>query len=125
MDSHLNAIFRWCIVYDKGNYVRYLSPFFAKMTNLPEKDPDICEAFKAGQVSVQLSCNNSFGHIPVVPTIEANKDTQTPGGTTEFSQKADAIKRQIRQISHDNTLHTEQQQTCIKKIKKQYLQLCS
>ena len=64
------------------------------MTNLPEKKPDLYEAFKAGEVSVQLS---TFGHIPVDPTIEVtiNKDTQTPDGTTKYSLKFGAIKTQI------------------------------
>ena len=83
-----------CFTYDKVNYASYLSRYFAEMTNLPEKKPDLYEAFKAGQVSVQLSCNNPFGHIPVDPTIEViiNKDSQTPGGTTKFSLKVGAIK---------------------------------
>ncbi len=85
----------WCFAYDKVNYARYLSPYFAEMTNLPEKKPDVYEAFKAGQFSVQLSSNNPFGRIPVDQTTEVtiNKDTQTPGGTARFSLKAGAIKR--------------------------------
>ncbi len=61
---HLNAtrsMLPWCFAYDKVNYARYLSPYFAEMTNLPEKKPDVYEAFKAGQFSVQLSSNNTFG----------------------------------------------------------------
>lgn len=38
-DLHLNAIrtlIPWCFAYDKVNYARYLSPYLAQMTNLPE-----------------------------------------------------------------------------------------
>ena len=95
---NLNAIrsmIPWCFAYDKINYTRYLSPYFAEMTNLPAKKPDMYEAFRASQLSVQMSCNNSFGRIPVDQTTEVtvNKDTQTPGGTNRFSLKAGAIKR--------------------------------
>lgn len=37
---HLHAIksmIPWCFAYDKVNYARYLSAYFAEMTNLPEK----------------------------------------------------------------------------------------
>ena len=65
------------------------------MTNLPEKNPDVYEAFKSGQFSVQLSTINPFGRLPVDQTTEVtvNKDTQTPGGTTGFSLKASSVKR--------------------------------
>ena len=82
----------WCSAYDKVNYARYLSAYFAEMTNLPEKNPGVYEAFKTGQFSVQMS---SFGRIPVDQTTEVtvNKDTQTPGCTARFSLNAGAIKR--------------------------------
>ena len=102
---HLNAtrsMIPWCFAYDKINYARYLSPYFAEMTNLPAKKPDVYEGFKAGQFSVQMSCNNSFGRIPVDQTtkVTVNKDTQTPGGTTRFSLKAGAIKRYYITAEH-------------------------
>ncbi|XP_030267556.1 uncharacterized protein LOC115578638 [Sparus aurata] len=97
-ELHLHAIrtmIPWCFAYDKMNYARYLSPYFAQMTNLPEKYPSVYEAFKTGQFSVQLSNNNTFGRIPVDQTIEVtvNKVTQTPGGTSRFSLKAGAVRR--------------------------------
>jgi len=97
-DLHINAIrtlIPWCFAYDKVNYARYLSAYFAQMTNLPEKNPDVHRAFQEGHFSVQRSSNNPFGRIPVDQTIEVtvNKDTQTPGGTSRFSLKAGAIKR--------------------------------
>ena len=83
---HLNTIrcmLPWCFAYDKVNHARYLSPYFAEMTSLPEKKPDVYEAFKTGQFSVQLSYNNPLGRIPVDQTTEVtvNKDTKIPGGT--------------------------------------------
>ncbi len=53
---HLNAIrimIPLCSAYDKVNYARYLSVYYAKMTNLPETDPRVYEAFKNGQFPVQ------------------------------------------------------------------------
>ena len=72
-----------------------MSPYYAQMTNLPEKIPRVYETFKAGQFSVQMSNNNPFGRIPVdqATDVTVNKDTQTPGGTARFSLKAGAIKR--------------------------------
>ena len=77
------------------NYARYLSAYYAQMTTVPEMYPCVYEAFNSGQFSVQISSNNPFGRVPVDQTIETtvNKDTQTPGGTSEFSLKAGAIKR--------------------------------
>ena len=72
-ELHLHAIrnmIPWCFAYDKLNYARYLSPYFAQMTNLPEKYRSVYEAFKTGQFSVQLSSNNPFGRIPVDQATE-------------------------------------------------------
>ena len=46
-ELHLHAIrnmIPWCFAYDKLNYARYLSPYFAQMTNLPEKYRSAYEA---------------------------------------------------------------------------------
>ena len=82
--------------------LRYLSPYFAQMTNLPEKSPSAYEAFKTGRFSVQPSNNNTFGRIPVDQAIEVtvNKDTQTPGGTSRFSLKAGAVGRYYLTAEH-------------------------
>ena len=133
---HLSAIqcmIAWCFSYDKVNYARYLSAYFAEMTNFPEKNPCVYEAFKAGQFSVQMSSNNPFGRIPVDQTTEVtvNKDTQTPGGTAQFSLKAGAIKRYYITAKHRSAFlgqirgmvqgkksglhHSELQRTRIKK----------
>ena len=45
---HLSAIqsmIAWCLSYDKVNYARYLSAYYTEMTNLPEKNPCVYEAF--------------------------------------------------------------------------------
>ena len=53
------------------------------------------EHFANGGFSVQLAADNPFGCIPVDQTTEItlNKDTQTVGRTTKFSQKRGAVKR--------------------------------
>ena len=130
--SGIRSLIPWCFAYDKVNYARYLSPYLAEMTNLSEKNPEVYEAFKSGQFSVQLSTKNPFGRIPVDQTTEVtvNKDTQTPGGTTRFSLKASSVKRfyltaeyrsaflgQLRDLvkgSNTELHHPELQQTRIK-----------
>ena len=45
---HLHAVrnmIPWCFAYDKLKYARYMSPYYAQMTNLPEKNPRVNEAF--------------------------------------------------------------------------------
>jgi len=68
----------WCFAYDKINYARYLPAYYAEMSSLEQKHPDVYEAFVAGNFSVQLSNNNTFGKIPVDQATEVtvNKDTQ-------------------------------------------------
>ena len=102
---HLNAIrslITWCFAYDKVNYARYLSAYYAQMTTVPETYPRVYGAFNSGQFSVQISSNNPFGRVPVDQTIETtvNKDTQNPGGTSWFSFKAGAIKRYYITAEH-------------------------
>ena len=95
---HLCAIRKlipWCFAYDRLNYARYLHAYFAQMTNLQTDHPQKYEHFANGDFSVQLAADNPFGCIPVDQTTEVtlNKDTQTVGGTTKFSQKRGAVKR--------------------------------
>ena len=50
-DLHLHSIrmmIPWCFAYDKVNYSRYLTPYFAQMTNLGDKNPEVQKAFKEG-----------------------------------------------------------------------------
>ena len=67
-DLHLHSIrmmIPWCFAYDKVNYSRYLTPYFAQMTNLGDKNPEVRKAFKGSSFSVQLASSNPFGRIPV------------------------------------------------------------
>ena len=135
-DLHLHSIrmmIPWCFAYDNVNYSRYLTPYFAQMTNLGDKNPEVQKAFKEGSFSVQLSSSNPFGRIPVDQTTEVtvNKDTQNPGGTTRFSLKPATVQRyyltaeyrsaflgQLRNMvqgSNLETQHTELQSSRIKK----------
>jgi hypothetical protein len=95
---HISAIkdmIPWCFAYDKQNYARYLSSYYAEMTNLRDEHPSVLAFLESGGFSVQLGSQNPFGRIPVDQTIEetVNKDTQTPGGTKGFSLKPGAISR--------------------------------
>ena len=97
-DLHLHSIqmmIPWCFAHDKVNYSRYLTPYFAQMTNLSNKNPEVQKAFKEGTSSVQLASSNPFGRIPVDQTTEVtvNKNTQNPGRTTSFSLKHATVQR--------------------------------
>lgn len=85
----------WCFAYDKQNYARYLSHYYAEMTHQETEHPDVHEFLKNGGFSVQLGKQNPFGRIPVDQVIEetVNKDTQTAGGTKGFSLKPGAVSR--------------------------------
>ena len=50
-DLHLHSVgmmIPWCFAYDKVNYARYLTPYFAQMTNLDQTNPEVQRAFKTG-----------------------------------------------------------------------------
>ena len=85
----------WCFAYDKLNYARFLSYYYAQMSRLSSDHPEVHEYFMQGGFSVQLGGKNPFGRIPVDQTIEetVNKDTQTPGGTKGFSLNPGAVTR--------------------------------
>ena len=58
---HLSAIhdmIPWCFSYDKQNYARYLSYYYAEMTNLQEEHPEIHAYLSDGGFSVQLGSQN-------------------------------------------------------------------
>ena len=97
-ELHLHAIqalIPWSFAYDRVNYARYLSAYFAEMAALPYTHPDVHEEFKNGHFSVQMSDVNPFGGLPLDQALEmtVNRDTQTPGGTTKFSLQARAVQR--------------------------------
>ena len=83
----------WCFAYDKVNYARFLTYYYAMMSRLPTEHPEVHKHFMQGGFSVQIGSKNPFGRIPVDQTIEEtiNKDTQTPGGTKGFSLKGGAV----------------------------------
>lgn len=85
----------WCFAYDKLNYARYLSYYYAIMSQLPADHPEVHDHFLQGGFSVQIGSRNPFGRIPVDQTIEetVNKDTQTPGGTKGFSLRPGAVNK--------------------------------
>ena len=118
----------WCFAYNKVNCSRYLTPYFAQMTNLDDKNPEVQKAFKEGSFSVQLASSNPFGRLPVEQTTEVTvqKDTaQNPGGTTLFSLKPAIVQRyyltaeyrsaNMVEASNSETQHTELQSSRIKK----------
>ena len=69
---------QWCFVYDRINYARYQSAYYAEMSNLATEHPDVHEYLNNGGFSVQIDAINPFGRIPVDQTIKEtiNKDTQ-------------------------------------------------
>ena len=93
--GYIHATIPWCFSYNKINYARYLSVYYAEMSQLPEKHPDIYQSFQEGGFSVQIGRCNTFGRIPVDQTTEetVNKNTKTPGGTCRFSLNTSAITR--------------------------------
>lgn len=93
--SAIHSLIPWCFAYDHVNYARYLSYYYAEMTNLPHDNPGIYEYLQNGGFSVQRSSTNPFGRIPVDQCVETtiNRDTQTHGGTKGFSLKPGALSR--------------------------------
>ena len=93
--AYIRAMIPWCFAYDRHNYTRYLPYYYAQITQLPVKHPDVHAEFMKGGFSVQLGSRNSFGRIPVDQTIGETviKDTQTPGGTKGFSLKPGAVSK--------------------------------
>ena len=104
---HLFAIRKtipWCFVYDSLNYARYLPAYYAQMINLQTDHPQVYQHFSKGGLSVQLADDNPFGRIPVdqATEVSVNKDTQTVGGTTKYSQKSGAVKRYYLTAEHQS-----------------------
>lgn len=50
----IRAMLPWCFAYDKINYSRYLSVYYAEMTRLPDDHPDVHSQMRYGGLSVQL-----------------------------------------------------------------------
>ena len=101
----IRSVLPWCFAYDRINYSRYLSVYYAEMTRLSIDHPEVYVQLESGGFSVQLGRQNPFGRIPVDQTIEetVNKDTQTPGGTEGFSLKPAALSRYYLTAEHRST----------------------
>ena len=99
----------WCFAYDRLNYARYLPAYYAEMTNLAASRPEIYQAFRDGNFSVQLTESNPFGRIPVDQTTEVtvNRDTQTVGGTTKFDLKPGAVSKYYLTAEHRSAFLTK------------------
>ena len=91
----IRQIIPWCFAYDKMNYARYLSAYYAQMTTLEVDHPEVYQSFLEGRFSVQLAGDNPFGRLPVDQTTEVtvSKDTKTAGGVTNFSLKTQVVNR--------------------------------
>lgn len=91
----IRPIIPWCFAYDKLNYAKYLTYYYAQMSRLETDYPAVHEHIAEGGLSVQPNGNNPFGKIPVDHTIEEtiNKDTQAAGETRGFSLNAGAVIR--------------------------------
>eukprot|EP00058_Branchiostoma_floridae_P019404 XP_002604894.1 hypothetical protein BRAFLDRAFT_77273 [Branchiostoma floridae] len=98
----IRKLIPWCFAYDRVNYARYLSYYYAQMSQLHSQHPDVYAEFMRGHFSVQIGHTNPFGRIPVDQTIEEtiNKDTQTAGGTKGFSLKHTAISKYYLTAEH-------------------------
>uniref|UniRef100_H3AH91 Uncharacterized protein n=1 Tax=Latimeria chalumnae TaxID=7897 RepID=H3AH91_LATCH len=66
----IRSIIPWCFAYDKQNYVRYLSVYYAQMTRLPDGHPDIHEHFQNGGFSVQEQREKLGGKVMYVTCEE-------------------------------------------------------
>jgi hypothetical protein len=63
--AFIRSMIPWSLVYDKRNYAKYLTVYYAEMTQLPKEHPDVHESLMNGGFSVQLGERNAFGRIPV------------------------------------------------------------
>ena len=70
---HLSAVqsmIPWCFTYDKLNYAKYLSSYYADMIRLPDTHPSVHTFLENGGFAVQMSASNPFGSIPVDQAME-------------------------------------------------------
>ena len=91
----IRDIFPYTFAYENINYSRYLTVMLGELSSLETDHPDVYQEFMEGNFTVQLSEHCTFGRMEPDKVIEMtiNKDTKTPGGTTGFSMKQDAIMR--------------------------------
>ena len=81
----INMLLSWTFAYNRHNYARFLTFHYIEMINLEENHPSIYQEFMKGNFSVQVSDNNPLGKWKADKVIETtiNRDTKTPGGTTD------------------------------------------
>ncbi len=111
---HLSCVLKlimWSFANDKLNYAWYLPIYYAQMTQLPQTHPHVHKHMMNGGFSVQLGSENPFGKLPADQVIEetVNKDTQTAGGTKDFSLKPGAVTKYYVSAEHRST--------CLKQIR--------
>ena len=82
--------------YDRTNYARYMTIYWAEMEKLEVSHPAVYEQLKNGAFCVQRG-NVPFSMVPVDQTIEQtlNRATKTRGGLIGFSLKPGAVQRWI------------------------------
>jgi len=87
---HLGAIRQmipWCFAYDKVNYARFLTYYYAMMSRLPTDHPEVYEHFMQGGFSVQIGSKISLdGFLWTRPS--KRRSTKTP--RHQGAQKASA-----------------------------------
>ena len=61
--AHIHECIPCCFAYDKTNYARYLTAYYAEMSQLPKRHPAIHQQFMEGMFSAQIGPKNTFGRI--------------------------------------------------------------
>ena len=97
----IEEVIPWTFAYDRQNYARYLIPFLNDMRSLPNKMPEVQNAFENGEFSVQMGDKNPFGRNEADKTIEStiNRDCKTGGGYIGFSANLAATQRWVLNAS--------------------------
>ena len=93
--ASIRAMIPRCFVYDKANYARLMSYYYATMSRLPIDHQEVHQQYMQGGSSVQLGSQNPFGRITLDQTIEetVNRGTQTAVGAKGFSLNRAAVER--------------------------------
>ena len=95
--SAIREMLPWFHAYNRTNYARYASYYWADMATLEERHPDAYRQLCEGKFAVQRSDSVGFSQTPVDQTIEQtfNRDTKTKGGIVGFSLKKGAVERWV------------------------------
>ena len=89
------AMLPYMFAYDRTNYSRYLTVYWAEMIWLETTHPEAYALLNSVEFAVQRSSNSKFAQVAVDMAIEqtVNKDTKTSGGIIGFSLKPCAVER--------------------------------